>query len=253
VTRHRHPLLNPKALLRGLVLIGTFVAIGFLIDGLGLKTAFDTTWVDSQIRGKGINGQVLFVLVGAVFIGIGLPRQMVCFLGGYAFGFVEGAAWSSAASLLGCISAFYYAHFMGRDILARRFPDRINRINSFLAGNAFGMSLLLRLLPVGSNVATNLAAGMAGVPAVPFFLGSLLGYLPQTIIFALLGSGITVDPVFRIGSSVVLFVASGVIGVWLFRRYRHGRTLDAATEAVLDDNEDPDADCHPTAPDQSRR
>ncbi|MDO8607750.1 MAG: VTT domain-containing protein [Phaeospirillum sp.] len=238
MTRSRHPLLHPRALLRGLILILTFVAIGFLIEEMGIKDALDTQWVDSQIRGKGLSGDALFVLMGAIAIAIGLPRQAVCFLGGYAFGFAEGLLWSSLASLAGCVGAFFYARFMGRAFIATRFPDRIARVDDFLAGNTFSMSLLMRLLPVGSNLLTNLAAGVSGVVAVPFFLGSLLGYLPQTAVFALLGSGIQVDPVFRIGASVILFVASGVIGVWLFQRYRHGRRLDAATEAALDENGD---------------
>ena len=233
-----HPLLHPRALLRGLILILTFAAVGFLIETMGIKDALDTHWIDSEIRGKGLSGDVLFVLMGAVAIGIGMPRQAVCFLAGYAFGFAEGVLWSSLASLLGCVGAFFYARFMGRGLVASRFADRIARLDSFLAGNTFSMSLLVRLLPVGSNLLTNLAAGVTSVVAIPFFLGSLLGYLPQTVVFALLGSGIQVDPVFRIGASVVLFVASGVMGVWLFQRYRHGRHLDAATEAALDEDGD---------------
>ena len=235
---HRHPLLHPRVLLRGLILILTLVAIGFLIEGLGIKDALDTHWVDAEIRGKGLSGDALFVLMGGIAIAIGLPRQAVCFLGGYAFGFAEGLLWSSLASLLGCMGTFFYARFMGRGFVAARFPDRIARMDSVLAGTTFSMSLLMRLLPVGSNLLTNLAAGVAGVVAVPFFLGSLLGFLPQTAVFALLGSGIQVDPIFRIGASVVLFIASGVIGVWLFQRYRHGRHLDAATEAALDEDGD---------------
>ena len=232
----RHPLLHPRALLRGLILILTFVAIGFLIEGLGLKDALDTRWVDAEIRGKGLGGSALFVVMGGIAMAIGMPRQAVGFLGGYAFGFAEGLLWSSLASLLGCMGTFFYARFMGRNFVAARFPDRIARMDAFLAGNTFSMTLLMRLLPVGSNLLTNLAAGVSGVVAVPFFLGSALGFLPQTAVFALLGSGIQVDPVFRIGASVILFVDSGVMGVWLFQRYRRGRHLDAATEAALDDD-----------------
>ncbi|ARJ68023.1 SNARE associated Golgi protein [Magnetospirillum sp. ME-1] len=223
---------------KGLVLIVTFVAVGFVLEGLGLKDALDTHWIDSEIRGKGLSGDALFVLIGALAVCIGLPRQGVCFLAGYAFGFAEGLLWSTLASMLGCVATFFYARFMGRAFIVRRFPERIARIDAFLAGNTFAMTLLIRLLPVGSNVITNMAAGVSGSRAIAFFGGSLLGYLPQSIVFALLGSGIQVDPVFRIGASVVLFVASGVMGVWLFRRFRHGRHLDAATEAVIEEDGD---------------
>jgi len=226
-----------RVLLRGLVLIATLVVVGFLIEGFGFRDALDTGWIDAQIRGKGLSGDALFVVVGALFVGIGLPRQAVCFLGGYAFGFAEGVLWSSLASVLGCIGAFYYARFLGRSLVVARFPERIARLDAFLAGNTFSMSLLLRLLPVGSNLLSNLAGGVSGVLALPFFLGSGLGYLPQTLVFVLLGSGIQVDPVFRIGTSVILFIVSGVLGVWLYRRYRHGRRLDAETEAALDEGD----------------
>jgi uncharacterized membrane protein YdjX (TVP38/TMEM64 family) len=229
-------------MVKGLVLIATFVAIGFLLEGLGLKDLLDTHWIDAEVKGKGLGGNALFIMIGALVIAIGLPRQGVCFLAGYAFGFIEGLLSSTLASMFGCIVTFSYARFMGRGFVARKFPERIARIDAFLAGNTFVMTLLIRLLPVGSNLVTNLAAGVAGVRPFPFFLGSILGYLPQSIVFALLGSGIQVDPVFRIGASVVLFVASGVMGVWLYRRFRHGRHLDAATEAVIEEDGDDDHD-----------
>jgi uncharacterized membrane protein YdjX (TVP38/TMEM64 family) len=87
------------------------------------------------------------------------------------------------------------------------------------------MALVLRLAPFTNNLASNLAAGVSGVRPVPFFAGSSLGYLPQTVVFALLGSGFALDPGLRMGLSVALFVVSSVLGIWLWRRYRSGRGL----------------------------
>lgn len=220
----RHPLLDPRVLLRGLVLIGTLAAVGFLIEELGIKAMLETGWVDSQVRGKGLTGEALFVLVGAAFTGLGMPRQVVAFLGGYAFGLLEGTAWAMLASMVGAVTAFYYARFMGRDMLARRFPGRIKKIDDFLSSNTLVTALILRLSPFSSNLVANMAAGVSGVRPLPFFAGTAMGYLPQTIVFALLGSGIQLDPTFRTALSVVLFVASTVLGLWLWRRYRknHG-------------------------------
>lgn len=98
------------------------------------------------------------------------------------------------------------------------------------------MTLLIRFLPVGSNLLTNLVAGVSAVRWLPFMAGSALGYIPQTLIFVLLGSGIHIDPVFRISLSVALFVVSGGLGVYLYRRYRHGKRLDDALETLLDES-----------------
>jgi uncharacterized membrane protein YdjX (TVP38/TMEM64 family) len=91
----------------------------------------------------------------------------------------------------------------------------------------------LRLLPVGSNLATNLAAGVSGVRALPFIAGSGLGFIPQTVIFALLGSGIHLDPGLRISTGIVLFLFSGMLGVTLFRRYRESLALDQEMAEVI--------------------
>lgn len=215
-----------KPYLRGLALIATFVALGYLIKVTGLYGLFDEGWIDREIRGHGLNGQLLFVGLGAVLTALGFPRQAVSFLGGYAFGFALGSALALAAAGLGCILAFTYARLMGRSLVRDRFGPRVRRLDNFLHDNPFSMALLIRLLPVGSNALTNLAAGVSGIGALPFVAGSVIGYVPQTVIFALLGSGIHLDPSLRIGASVVLFVASGMLGVYLFRRYRTSRALD---------------------------
>lgn len=218
-------MLDRRILLRGLVLIATLVAVGWLIEGLGLKSMFETGWVDAEVRGKGLWGEALFLGVGIAFTAIGLPRQAVSFLGGYAFGFLIGSGLALVATIIGSLGTFYFARFMGRDFMIRRFPHRLKKIDDFLAGNTFVMALILRLSPFSANLAANLAAGVSGVRVVPFFGGSAIGYLPQTLIFALLGSGFEVDALFRTIVSVALFVVSTMLGLWLWRRYRADKGL----------------------------
>lgn len=230
-----------KPYLRGFILIASFVAFGFLIKATGVHGVFDTDWIDREIRGRGLSGDMLFVIVGAALTAIGFPRQAVSFLGGYAFGFGFGTGLALAASLFGCIGAFFYARLLGRSVVVARFPERIKRADAFLHDNPFSMTLLLRLLPVGSNALTNLAAGVSGVRALPFFVGSLIGYVPQTVIFTLLGSGIHLDPEIRIAASVVLFVVSGALGIYLFRRYRKSRAMDEDVDQALDADTAPES------------
>jgi uncharacterized membrane protein YdjX (TVP38/TMEM64 family) len=88
------------------------------------------------------------------------------------------------------------------------------------------MTLVIRCLPVGNNLLTNLAAGVSNIPAATFIGGSFIGYIPQTLIFALLGSGVRVDPVWRTTISGLLFAVSTLLGWMLYRRYRVEKTLD---------------------------
>ena len=225
--------MSSGVLLRGLALFVSLVLVGFALKSTGLGAMFDEAWIDAYVRGRGTNGIFVFLGLGLVFTALGLPRQIIGFLGGYAFGFVEGTGLALAATTLGCVAAFYYARFLGRGFVVHKFPAKVKRIDAFLSYNPLLMTLLIRFLPVGSNLATNLAAGVSGVRATPFFTGSLIGYLPQTIVFALVGSGISFDPAFRISLSAVLFVLSGVLGVYLYRRYRHGMTFDDDVDREL--------------------
>jgi len=221
------------AMLKGLLMLLGLVVAGFLLENGGLGFQFDKAWIDDQIIGQGQQGVMLFFLATTVLTTFGFPRQVISFLGGYAFGFAEGSLIVVLATVMGCIICFYYARFLGRDFVRGRYPEKVRRIDIFLANGPFAMTVLIRFLPVGSNIATNLAAGVSGVKSLPFFAGSLLGYLPQTVIFALIGSGIAVDPELRIGLGVVLFVVSGILGVTLYRKYRHGQRLDDALEQEI--------------------
>jgi uncharacterized membrane protein YdjX (TVP38/TMEM64 family) len=234
-----------KPYLRGIILIASFVAAGFLVKTIGGQGFFDADWIDREIRGRGLTGEMLFIVVGAVITAIGLPRQAVSFLGGYAFGFALGTGLALLASLSGCILSFFYARLLGRAFVQGRFPDRIKRIDSFLRDNPLSMTLLIRLLPVGNNALTSMTAGVSGVRAMPFFAGSVIGYVPQTVIFTLLGSGIHLEPEIRIAASVVLFVISGALGIYLFRRYRKSRALDDEVDKALDDTADESDDATP--------
>ena len=236
--------MTPKILLRGLLLIASLAALGFLFKTTALGDFLDKAWIDSEVRGKGLAGSILFVAVGAAFTGVGLPRQVLSFLGGYAFGFMTGTALALLSTVVGCFGAFYYARFLGRQPVLARFPRRIGKIDNFLRESPLSMTLLIRLLPVGSNLIVNLGAGVSGIGAVSFLAGSAIGYLPQTVVFTLLGSGINVEPSFRISLSVVLFVVSAVMGVSLYRKYRHGKSIDEELDQPL---ADPGSDA-PTAP-----
>ncbi|MCW8835024.1 MAG: VTT domain-containing protein [Rhodospirillales bacterium] len=219
-----------RSVIKGLVMIGAFAAFGLLIKLSGLADVLDTAWIDTQVKGRGLAGEALFFVAAAFFTSIGLPRQIISFLGGYAFGFVMGTALALLATVGGCIAAFTYARVLGRSFVRKRAPERIRKVDAFLSGNTFSMAVLIRLLPVGNNFLTNLAAGVSGASALRFVAGSALGYIPQTAVFALVGSGINVDPAMRIGLSAVMFIAAAGLGVHLYHRF--GRSKGDEDEVI---------------------
>ncbi len=217
-----------QALLKLVLLAGGLLAAGALLREMGGVPG--TAWVDSTIRDEGIWGETLFVLVGAALTAAGAPRQSIAFLGGYAFGTVLGSAFALVAQMLGCLVAFFWARLGGRRWaerrLAGRFGHRLRPLRDVLAQSPFQATLALRLLPVGNNLALNLLAGMAGLKALPFLAASALGYLPQTVVFALLGKGIRVEGAWQLGLGGALLAVSFAMGVWMWQRHRAAKALE---------------------------
>ena len=222
--------ISPRVLLRGIILIASLATIGLLVRASGLDSLLNESWIDSQVRGRGLAGELLFVGVGALVTAVGFPRLVVAFLGGYAFGAMLGTTLAVAATVGGCVATFAYARLLGRELVAHRYPQRIQRADLFLRDNPLLMAIVVRSMPVGNNLLTTLIAGVTSVRPLPFFVGSAIGYIPQNAAFALAGSGVHLDPVVRITMAVVLLVASSALGIYLYRRYRRDRVFDNAME-----------------------
>lgn len=189
---------------------------GLAVAGGGLRAL----GLDHAIDRAGEQGAPVFVLLGSIACAAGVPRQVVAYAGGLAFGFWPGAALAMVAETIGCAADFWWARLVARRWAARALArgGRIARMEQFLVGNAFRATLTLRLLPVGSNMVLNLLAGVSGVAAVPFLLGSVLGYVPQTVVFALLGGGVRVSDGLRMGLAAVLLAVSVALGFVLLHR-----------------------------------
>ncbi len=212
---------RPALLMLGLV------AAGVALRNLGL---------DTYIAAAGENGPLAYLAVGALACALGVPRQVVAYAGGLAFGFWPGAALALVAEGLGCAADFFAARLLGRrwaERWLRRSGDagsgdagsgggglggKLDRLDRFLSARTFTATLTLRLLPLGSNIGLNLLAGVSGVAAGPFLLASVLGYIPQTAVFALLGGGVRVSQGVQIALAAVLFAVSIGLGMLLLRR-----------------------------------
>lgn len=225
--------MKARVILKGLALILSLALLGYLFKTSDLGSSVNEAWIDAHVRGHGIDGELLFLLMGAMFTAIGLPRQVIAFLGGYAFNIGLGTALGALAALLGCMLSFGYARFFGKGLLRARLGERAGRFDRFIHDHPFSMTVLIRLLPVGSNLLTNLAAGISSIRPLPFFAGTLLGYLPQTLVFALVGSGAHLAPMLKLALAIVLFLVSMALGVYLYRRHRGGGELDDSVEQAL--------------------
>ncbi|WP_371375679.1 TVP38/TMEM64 family protein [Thalassotalea aquiviva] len=177
-------------------------------------------WIDQHIKNSGIEGVLTLLAVLVFGMSFGLPRQIAAFMAGYAFNTLYGTLLATFAAMMGCAITFYTARIFFRPIIMRFWPEKVILINRFLQQQTFTKTLILRLLPVGNNFLLNATAGIGQVPSIRYIFASYIGFFPQMIIFALMGSGISVLSGWQIGFSLILVLIATVLSLRLYRRHK---------------------------------
>ncbi len=213
-------LLRPALMLA--MAVALVVAVRFMpVLHVGAGTGLGAGMGDIGMLRDGVWGRIWFVLAGAAFCALGLPRQAVCLAAGMAYGTVQGMTLATCATVAGGMVDFLVARVMGRMGARARLPSRVRdmcaRLGRPLRERTFTCVLVLRLLPVGSAMMLSIAAGLAGARVAGFIAATALGSLPQTAVFVLMGGGTEVNHQWQVALAVGLFVISGLGGVWLLR------------------------------------
>lgn len=199
-----------------LAMIGGFLLLLQLVDfegffkSLPFNAGDDAGW---------LNGKLAYLMLGSLLVCVGCPRQVVSFFAAFFFGLWTGVLIGLGATVLGCIFSFSIARLFQR-YFKTLVKGRLNLALQFWKDNTFTVTMIWRFIPAGSNLLTNLAAGALGVSALPFILGSTVGYIPHTVIFAILGSGIELGSNMQIYVSIGLFVICVGLGLVLFGKYK---------------------------------
>lgn len=180
----------------------------------------DKDWIADYVSTHGVQGQLLLLGCAVLFTAVGAPRQLISFTFGFTFGAVNGTVYALLCTLLSAVMVYVLAHFILKQTLIRYFGRRYQRFCDFVSVQPFSKVLLARIFPVGSNVITNLLSGVAGVPMLAFIIASALGYLPQTLIFALAGSGVGSANEWQLIVSIILGIFSLVLTSHLYRQYK---------------------------------
>lgn len=213
------------------LLLVVMVAIGYLMYHYSVLDFIDTSAIAKIVASLGWLAIPAFIIFGALFTSVGLPRQVVAFIGGYVFGTLVGVALGTVAAVLGAILTLYAARWLARPFVLRKYPQLVFKIDQFIHNRLFLKIILIRFLPFGTNLATNLAAGAAATPVCLFALASFIGYIPQMTIFAMGGHGLRVDSNTQLIVAVGLFLISIVIGSYLY--HQHLQTVSEPKENKL--------------------
>jgi uncharacterized membrane protein YdjX (TVP38/TMEM64 family) len=155
---------------------------------------------------------------GACALGVmlGLPRLPLCAGAGLVFGFAEGTLLSLTGTLIGSYGVFLSAR-VGLRQAAQTQAQRWPWLNSMLDLPSLGRVFWVRQLML-PGVMINVMLGMTAVTHPTFLLGTLLGYLPLNIAFALVGSGLGKNDLAQSLTQLLSAIAVTHLAAWLLWR-----------------------------------
>jgi uncharacterized membrane protein YdjX (TVP38/TMEM64 family) len=178
---------------------------------------------------------LVFLLAGALVITLGVPRSVVSILGGLVFGLFWGILLALFAALLGSTIIFLLTKWLGRPLFKQKVGRYLKAIENHTKTDGFLMVIILRQLPL-TSLLINVLIGLTSISMGIFILGSIVGLLPETIIFALFGSSLQENFVLRVSVASTLWIVLILAVRLIFRRSPLSQSLARKIKAAKSSN-----------------
>jgi uncharacterized membrane protein YdjX (TVP38/TMEM64 family) len=209
--------------IKALVLLAILLSVIAIVHLTPIRQSLeDVHAIRSKIESLGLWAPVAFTAGIMVLVAIGIPRLLLCGLGGMVFGFFWGLVWSQIGTLFGYYLTFLFVRWSGRDFILQKWPG-LNRYNEFFREKGPLVVLLIRQMPI-AGFYINMVLGLTHIGHVHFLVGTFLGILPEAVPAALIGAGvISLSPgkstVAVSGAIVFLIIVWSLVGRY-FQRVR---------------------------------
>lgn len=132
---------------------------------------------------------LLFFAVYVLVTALSLPGATVMTLAaGALFGLAQGMLIVSFASSLGALLAFLASRYVLRDLVQRKFGDRLKTINDGVEREGALYLFTLRLVPVFPFFLINLLMGLTPIRARTYYIVSQIGMLAGTLVYVNAGT-----------------------------------------------------------------
>lgn len=176
--------------------LGVLLAAGALFMAMGghhyltfASLAEHREWLCSSVEHAGVRGVLAFIAIYAGLVMLSVPGGLLLTItAGFLFGPCLGAAYTVIGATLGATVVFLAARAGFAGLLERAGPW-VRRLETGFRNNGLNYLLILRLVPIFPFWLVNLVAAAVGLRLSVFLLGTVIGIIPATFVFASLGSG----------------------------------------------------------------
>lgn len=164
------------------------VCIFTLVENWSILSNLDMDKIASFIKERGIFSSVLYLLFFIVkpFFVI-IPTNIIAIAGGTMFGPIRGFLLTMAGFFISGTVAFFVARYLGRDFVEGIIGKKFIKLEDNMEKNGFKILFLLRLPPILPYDPLSYACGLTKIKYKDFILASLLGVIPETACYSVLG------------------------------------------------------------------
>lgn len=204
---------SPSTLRRFLPLVVLALGLGvFFALGLDRHVSFQALKEHRAellefVRASPVTGILVFAALYVAVVAFSLPGGAVMTIaGGFLFGPVLATSVVVISATIGASIVFIAAKTALGDALRARAGPFLARMEAGFGENALSYLLVLRLVPIFPFFIVNIVPAFLGVTLRTFFIGTLIGIVPGTFVYATVGAGL--GSVFDAGDE---FTAKGVL------------------------------------------
>lgn len=209
--KHSSPLLTKERLLAGIAWVSVIGIYWWYTSSHNLTAVELMKRVIGFLAGNpfGVLLYILLYVIRPLFI---FPATLVTMAAGYLYGPFLGILFAIIASNLSSLGAYSIGRFFGSELIDQfcRY-DLVNRYATRLRNNSFETSLTLRFLFLPYDLVSYFS-GFLKIDWRGFLLATILGSIPGTISFTLIGA--TLDGEFSVAKTSLnlnLIILSGLM------------------------------------------
>jgi uncharacterized membrane protein YdjX (TVP38/TMEM64 family) len=138
-----------------------------------------------------VTAPLAYIAVYALAVAFSIPGAVVLTIaGGFLFGTWAGGFFVVIGATIGAIGVFLAARTAFGEGLRRRAGPWIGRLEAGFRENALSYLLVLRLVPLFPFWLVNLVPAFLGVPLTTYALGTFVGIIPGSFVYASVGNGL---------------------------------------------------------------
>jgi uncharacterized membrane protein YdjX (TVP38/TMEM64 family) len=206
-----------------IVSISVLVALAVVVWHFDLLSYATLENVRSFNEDHRILGPLAFILIYVTVIILLLPIIPFAILAGAVFGLFPGFLYISVGAIIGASVAFYVARHFGRGFVEKISRGKFKKIDEYdrkIEKDGFRTVLLIRLIPLSPFKSPNYLLGFTKIRSKDYALGTILGILPESFVFAYLGASFSTLSPGKIAMSLLVVGALSTVGFLLGQKLR---------------------------------